>query len=365
MKKTLLTLGIFSAFGLNAQNGLEGIFVEKYYVSNKEDSIDAKNNDAPYPLHVGSVTYRIYANLLPGYRVIQMYGDANHDFRVETTTSFYNDPNFGVPFYSGTSLNNTKKNTQLIDSYFTIGGVANGLMGVPKTEDSDGSIGNNQGILANSDASAGLPITGPGSQDGLLPGSPTALNTLGFTNELNIFDQTVGGSFLTKGAAIAALGGVQGVTSSNNVLLGQFTTDGDFSFQLNIQLGTPIPGESEIYVASNPVGNERLEKTLIYNSSPQDNVGLNDFSNQSIEVILYPNPTLDKATIFASNYQVTKPSDNWMLMNLNGQVLQEQKVSSTNGKLVSSVDLNEMEKGVYLLKLTVGDQQWVRQLIKN
>ena len=369
MKKTLLTLGLFATLGLNAQNGLESIIVEKYYVSDIADSLDADANGAIYPLHVGSVTYRVYADLLPGYSVIQMFGNANHDFRVETTTAFYNDPNFGVPYYNGTSVNNTKKNTQLIDSYFTIGGVANGMMGVLKTEDTDGSIGNNQGILANTDASAGLPITGLGAQDGLLPGAPIALNALGFTNELNIFDQTEGGSFLTNGAAIAALGGMQGVTASNTVLLGQFTTDGDFSFQLNVQIGTTIVGESQTFVASNPVGNELQDSTLIYTSVVTDTtsggLGFDELSNSGMELLLFPNPTLEKTTVYVSNYKVSASTDKMTLLNLSGQVLSEQKITTSNGKLVSSVDLGAYEKGIYLLKVNIGDKEWIRQVVKN
>jgi len=370
MKKILLTLGLFAALGLNAQNGLESIIVEKYYVSDIADSLDADANAAVYPLHVGSVTYRVYADLLPGYSVIQLFGNVNHDFRVESTSAFYNDPNFGVAFYSGTSVNNTKKNTQLIDSYFSIGGVANGLMGVLKTEDTDGTIGNNQGILANSDISAGLPITGLGAQDGLMPGSPIALNTLGFTNELNIFDQTVGGSFLTNGATIAALGGLQGVTASNTVLLGQFTTDGDFSFQLNVQVGTPVLGESQTFVASNPVGNEILDTTLIYTSvvdtsASSAGVDFDELSNNVMELILFPNPTLEKTTVYVSNYKESAPTDKITLMNLSGQVLSEQKIVGSNGKLVSSVDLGEYEKGIYLLKVNIGGHEWIRQVIKN
>jgi hypothetical protein len=127
MKKITLLASLFFALYSQAQNGLEGIVVEKYYVSDAADSADADANGAVYPLHVGSVTYRVYADLLPGYNFIMSLGNQNHPFKVSTTTAFYNDPNYGVSVYNGTSVNNTKKNTQLIDSYFTVGGVAAGL----------------------------------------------------------------------------------------------------------------------------------------------------------------------------------------------------------------------------------------------
>ncbi|MEY3598957.1 MAG: hypothetical protein RL521_1379, partial [Bacteroidota bacterium] len=264
MKKILFAFGMLFSGATYAQNGLESIVVEKYYVSDAADSVDAADNGAVYPLHVGSTTYRVYADLLPGYKVIQMFGSPTHPLNISTTTSFYNDPNYGVAIYSGTSINNTKKNTMLIDSYLTIGSVANGLLGVIKEEDTDGTIGNNQGILANNDISAGAPITGANGVDGLMPGSSIMPNVLGITDETALFDQTPGSVFEINNATIAALGGVEGVTPSNHVLLGQFTTNGTFSFKLNLQLATPVAGGSEIYVAENAVNGEIQDSTLIF-----------------------------------------------------------------------------------------------------
>ena len=58
----------------NAQQGLESIIVEKYYVSDAADSADAADNGAVYALKAGMVTYRVYADLLPNYSVIWLSG---------------------------------------------------------------------------------------------------------------------------------------------------------------------------------------------------------------------------------------------------------------------------------------------------
>ena len=47
-----------------AQNGLENITVEKYYVSNAADAAGSVG-----VLPTGSVTYRVYADMLPGYNL--------------------------------------------------------------------------------------------------------------------------------------------------------------------------------------------------------------------------------------------------------------------------------------------------------
>ncbi|MEN9968677.1 MAG: Secretion system C-terminal sorting domain [Bacteroidota bacterium] len=354
---TLLTVFISNQYV--AQQGLEGIVVEKYYVSDLADSLNAVDQLAPYALKTGSVTYRIYANLLPGYKVIQMFGLVDHPMKLNTTTAFFNDPNYGVSVYQGTSLNNTKKNTSLIDSYLTIGGVCAGQMGVLKSEDTDGSIGNNQGILANFTAEMGLPIMGAIAQDGLMPGMPIVPNVLGITNELDPIDQIVGGSIQINDGAIAALGGVEGVTSSNHVLLGQFTTDGDFSFELNIQLATPIVGQSETYVASLPGLDQLTDSTLIYNSNPSASIEEHTITEAMNNLVVSPNPAVDQLQM---NWLTQESYETYQLelIDLEGKVLLAIPHMTNSQK----VDIKDLQAGVYLVKVKAAHSQATQRIIK-
>lgn len=360
MKKMLLAFGVMLSAAVQAQNGLEGIIVEKFYISNEADSINAADNGATYPLHVGSVTYRVYADLLPGHEFIQTFGSAAHPLTISTTTAFYNDPNFGFPIYNGTSVNNTKKNTTLIDSYLTAGGVATGLMGVLKTEDTDGSIGNLQGILANTDAAMGLPITGTGAADGLMPGTPIVPNTLGFTNELDVFDQTPGGLFTTTGGTVAALGGAMGVTSENRVLIGQFTTDGVLSFKLNLQIGTLVAGESQIFVAENPTGNEILDSTLTYTSQVDPGTFVKEVVVDHLnEFLVYPNPTNDVLTISRLNGSGGKVDVS--VIDVTGRKVMVDTFYGAQHNL----SVNDLAEGIYLVSLRKGNQTQTIRISKK
>ena len=360
----LTVIGTMAISGLKAQNGLEGIVVEKYYVSDAADSTDAADNGAVYPLSVGSVTYRVYANLLPGYKVIQMYGSPAHPLNISTSTSFYNDPNYGVAVYSGTSLNNTKKNTMLIDSYLTIGSIANGYVGVLKEEDTDGTIGNNQGILANNDISAGAPITGASGQDGLMPGTTNMPNLLGITDELALFDQTPGSVFEISNATIAALGGVEGPTPTNHVLLGQFTTDGTFSFKMNLQLSTPVAGGSEIYVAENPTGAEILDSTLIYVS--ESIVDTTDTTTNLVQNLsklngfkIYPNPTSDEINVVAA--QNTGVAMSVEVYDVVGNVLISEKMDNR----IQKISVQNLPAGVYVVRMRKGNEIISQRFVKK
>ena len=275
MKKFNLLTKIFVLF-LSANSfaqGLQGIVVEKYYKANAADVANATANSAVTPLTTNSITYRVYVDLADGWKLNNIWGNVPHPLTVNTTTAFFNDPNNGVSVNSGgTSLNNYKSNTAFLDSYFTLGNVCAGKLGILKSEDTDGTVGNTQGLLVNNPGGCfGDPIMGASGKDGLVAGTVQTLTTLGLPTSINIFDQTNGGSFSMNGGAISLLAGIQGPAGSGNkVLIGQFTTDGVFTFALNLQIKNTTTNAVEDYVSSAPTGNEltNASLTLAANTAP-------------------------------------------------------------------------------------------------
>ncbi len=259
MNKIVLALGFVSMQFLGlAQNGLEKIIVEKYYVSTSADSIGSVGT-----LPVGSTTYRVYVDMLPGYRFQALYGNSDHTLKINTSTSFFNNEDRGATTANAIAYAKLKTNTVALDSWVSVGASAAGQFGVLKSED-NGAVNllTLNSLLKNNAAAMGIPLT---TQDGNLAGSPEAVTLVGFTNELSVFDATslAGGTFSTNNAAISALSGATGPTAENRVLIGQFTTNGVFTFELNIQIGTPTPGVSEKYVAANPLTGEFTIPSLI------------------------------------------------------------------------------------------------------
>jgi hypothetical protein len=259
MKKIIFFLGLFiSGLGLQAQNGLESIIVEKYYVSNAADASGSVGT-----LPAGSVTYRFYVDMLPGYKFQAAYGSpvGSHVLTFSTTTSFFNNEDRGAvtPTFTKTQA---RSNTVILDSYISAGAAASGNFGVLKSEDDVASGGatvvNNSvpPILQNADPSAGIPLT---THDGLWTGSPSAVTTVGQTDAQAgaVFDATsqAGGVFTLTDGAWSSLAGAQGPTASNRVLIAQITTDGVLTYALNIQIGTPTGGV-ERYVHTGATGSE-------------------------------------------------------------------------------------------------------------
>ena len=256
MNKLVLALGFVTMQFLGyAQNGLEKIIVEKYYISTKEDS-DASVGKLP----LGSVTYRIYADMLPGYRFQALFGNSDHPLKFNTTTTFFNNEDRGATTANAIASAQLKSNTVALDSWFSVGASATGQFGVLKIEDNGvANLLSASSILNNLDPALGIGLK---KQDGNMAGSPQSVTFVGLTTELDVFDATSqsGNSFITKDGAISALSGATGPTAENRILLGQFTTDGLFTFELNIQIGTPTAGVSEQYVASNPITNDKTKE---------------------------------------------------------------------------------------------------------
>ena len=265
MKKILLSLSLlFLAAASFAQNGLEGLIIEKYYVSNSTDEAGSIGS-----LPAGSVTYRFYADMLPGYKFQAAFGVPLHTLKFETTTGFFNNEDRGAtsPTYTKTQA---RSNSVMLDSWFSVGAACSGNYGILKSEDNvtlgGATVVNSNAMLLNNDTSAGIPLT---TQDGIyLPTgvpAPESVTFVGFTAaDLDNFDATsyAGSSFITNNASWAALNGASGpVASTNKVLIAQITTDGVLSYELNIQIGTPTGG-AETYVASNAASGEILLTSL-------------------------------------------------------------------------------------------------------
>lgn len=249
---------------LNAQNGLERIIVEKYYISNTQDTL--KSLVSGY-LPVGSVTYRIYVDLLPEYRFYAAYGNENHELRIETSTRFFNNEDIGNTVPNVIPRRTLKKNTVMLDSWLSVGGAGEDYYGIPKDDDDTvETIMHEKRFLQNKTKSTGYSLT---ERDGLLAGINVPFPTFfGIDSIVPVFfNASLGSAFTTTNGAWGCLGGSIGVDSlgKNKILIAQLTTDGELSFELNIQIGKR--GFSpELYVAKNPLGSEILANTLTYKS---------------------------------------------------------------------------------------------------
>lgn len=250
---------------LFSQDGLEGIIVEKYYVSTAEDA-KAKNKSGY--LEEGSVTYRIFVDLKPGYRFQAAYGSKDHVLYFASTEKFFNHDDAGTTHPNILPGRTLSQDISLLDSWLSVGAASEFHRGIPKKYDTDGkSIELKSGFLENK---AGRKDYKLRERDGLaisesLP-YPTFFQMDSCLKYLG--RATSGDSIVVKDGAWASMGrGSAGADSltTNTVLIAQLTTKGELSFELNLMIADP-DGNPRKYVARNAVGQELTHPDLVYQS---------------------------------------------------------------------------------------------------
>ncbi|MBP6335084.1 MAG: T9SS type A sorting domain-containing protein [Bacteroidia bacterium] len=257
MKKIrqLILLIIFIFLSGYAKGQVERVLVETYYVS---DSLDATDTIGGF-LESGSKTYRIFIELKEGSKLKQIYGDANHALKFESSEIIFNNKADGQTFGKDFSKNRLGENTVALDSWLTIGQTtriaAKTYFGVPKAQDRDGSFiggimndgGSAEvpgGLLVNDDSEAGLQLPVADGMD-TMNSLPNSWADVGFIDALSGVDSTIFGSvqagkiFFSNNASLqnSGVGGVN--PDSNLVLIGQITTKGLLSFELNVVVEEP------------------------------------------------------------------------------------------------------------------------------
>lgn len=222
---------------------LEGVIVERYYVA---DQSDAADEDGSAQLVPGAVTYRVFLDMKEGYELQILGGFTNHPLTFNTTTTFFNNEDRGETWGDAINDIHLDKNTVAIDSWLAIGAASDAHWGVLKSDDPDGaqdgvmfpndggSNGVAGGLLANT-SGFDIPLA---EADGLMEGdtAPPASTFVGDSPEAF---NTGGNAFTSENFGLAVLGDVRCPTPGNKILIGQFTTDGVFSFCLNIWLRIP------------------------------------------------------------------------------------------------------------------------------
>ncbi|MDZ4823838.1 MAG: T9SS type A sorting domain-containing protein [Flavobacteriales bacterium] len=375
----------FTGVGCDETGGLEDVIVEIYYVC---DATDTEDEDGGSDLALDSYTYRIYADLVEGYELQAVFGNAEHELRFETTTYFYNQNDRGVATGDAIPHDRLDENTLALDSWVAMGAASDIAFAVLKSEDTDGSIvggANNDGgsegiaagLLINDHCLVDPLLT---EADGLVLGPVPQVTAVGL--DLTMFDNENNGPvFTSNNGAWSVLEGVQGPTAENKVLIAQITTDGDFSFELNLQLGTPL-GDVVQYVASAPTGEQVQCDKLIYgeifgctndassNFNPAATIddcscttGVNELDALSQFIDVFPNPTDGMVAVtfdFGSSVDAS-----YVVYNVWGEEILSADLHSIAGSHTEVIDISAMAHGVYSIRFMVDGNAVTKRVVKE
>jgi chitodextrinase len=237
MKKLLLGVIFISLFNQVFSQGFEDIIVEKIPVTAAAAEADAN-------LTVNASAYRVFVDMTTGFELQAVLSLENHELVFETTTSFYNHIDYGATAGKDILTALLALSPALaFDTYITLDAATSTRLGILRSEDvNDGTV------------------------DGLVSGTALPLQTVGADFSIPFGTEMFSGKFSTRTGIYNVVGGEQGPTATNRVLVGQFTTDGDFSFELNLQIREVGSSNFVRYVARNPAAGEIQSSKLIYSS---------------------------------------------------------------------------------------------------
>lgn len=259
------------SYGISAQAGLQGILVEPYYVTCAED---AKGSNSSGILEEGSITYRIFVDLEPGYRFQAAYGSPEHPLLIESNRFFFNHNHSGNTHPNIIPERDLARDIVLLDSWVSAGAATENHIGVPRKYDflaKDGYLKFKSGFLENtfslSENDLGPLALKLEDCDGLARTENLPVTTIYNIDSLGWALSSVSRAkrLLVENGAWACMGkGSVGADSlsGNHVLIAQITTAGTLDFKLNIMIGTP-DGKSIQYVWGNPQDREVLHPGLI------------------------------------------------------------------------------------------------------
>lgn len=353
MKKLLLCAGflVTSILAIAQGLGLEDIIVEKYYVS---DANDATANDGGV-LPSGSITYRIWVDMAPGYKLRSVFSDPDyaHDLRIKTTTTFFNNIYAGETTPNAIADIDLNKNTVMLDSWISLGGASAGNIAVFKDDDNNGANTNVDGFLQNTDPRAGVPIK---TKDGLVSGSPVTISKIGLDQALSVFDNVNGGpQFYVTNGLWYNTEGVAGITNENRVLIAQITTDGILSYNLNFLIFNISTNKTERYVHANAdpdAGEIPCEKC----SSPGvptaiDKLRTGTDSGLQSGIKVFPNPVKEIIHIQFGAY-VSSNIYSVAIFDIIGRQVFQIEGFSTSESGVLDINTSSLPKGLYIIKLS-------------
>ena len=253
-KKLFLSLLMLLIFQVNTFAQIRHLIVEKYYISDSLDATDTIDG-AARAIPIGSKTFRVYVELDSGYKIHKLYGAPGHPLIIASDSNFYNNIDRPTTACFGYMINKNWYGSNPIlalDSWLTLAQAVKTHKGVLKNQDTDGSLigGSNNyggtaaiasGLMINADTSCGIPVD---TADGMLPNT-TAAGTFidnGFRDitgvDTTIFGSVnIGSHYYSTSSYIQQNDGVTGALPvSYKVLIGQFTTKGNITFQLNLEL---------------------------------------------------------------------------------------------------------------------------------
>lgn len=373
---------VFSQITPPDLDALEGVIVEKYYVAGEGDS------DVDLP--VGATTWRVFADLKPGYKVQFGIGLLEHPLVFDAGDGVFFNSSSGVKFGSDFLPLLLNFGNVPLDSYLALRGGTTGHAAVPKSMDSDGSLYSGaNGFITNNDPTAGIPLL---ESDGFIPSTAPSISEIsGNNDQLGPYfgiANSPNGLFTGSNTSWGILSLAEGVLDENILYLGQFTTTTcQFSFQINITVIVPadlvmdnknvivftattdpsdemlsnLPGQGGLPGESDP--RYFVQKDFLnYASTIDCSVSVNDKELPENSWTLMPNPT-------KGQFKIRVNEDfrdlSYSIYSVDGKVLEKIRIGAADSQSTLEIDASNLSNGIYFVELNSAGFSSTKRLIVN
>ena len=102
------------------------------------------------------------------------------------------------------------------------------------------------------------------------------------------------------------------------------------------------------------------EYWLISKNNTSAKVVFANTGNPAVEV--YPNPLQDPVTVYLHDFN--QPAAQLVLYNALGQLIYKQNIILVNGAEILQLNVGNLSRGVYILKITAGDFKYTKELLR-
>jgi PKD repeat protein len=158
-----------------------------------------------------------------------------------------------------------------------------------------------------------------------------------------------------------------GTVQFTNTSTGMESYDWDFGDTENSTVTDPLhiyatPGSYTVVLTGTDsdcsAGTDTDTQTVVVTDTSDNSIS--EFE-QMYQVSVYPNPSDGNVSL---SFEVNKGQDAQVsVFNLLGEEVLQRDLGTVNGQVISQVDLTAMPKGVYLLRLVIGDDSMTKQVV--
>lgn len=114
----------------------------------------------------------------------------------------------------------------------------------------------------------------------------------------------------------------------------------------------------QVFFSNNTANNhqmvEGVQHAYLENIEDNTNEDADNVPTSDIQIVVYPNPTVDFVTLVSEGFDVTNQLNSYQLYNYQGKLLKQQTIQQNQ----TQIDLRNLSSSIYILQVFVEEKLW-------